>query len=357
VVGEYKGCGAFSYPIMGCPYMKSNVFVIRRLVYMIPVLFGVMLGVFFTVRLIPGDPIRVILAGRHVTQEVREEMQRDLGLDKPWYVQYWIWCANVVRGDLGRTIRSRRPVLDEISCKFPHTIELVSFSLLLAIPLGFGLGMLAALKPNSIFDYLATTLSVIGVSMPAFWLGLLMLLLFSIYLGWLPTSGLVSIKVGLKPITHFYVLDALLQRNLPALGSFLFHMIMPSMVLATIPLAYITRMVKSSMLDVLQEEYINTARSKGLIEVKVVFKHALRNAVIPVTIMIGTITGLLLGGAILTETIFGLPGMGTLMVGAILERDFPLIQGSILVFAVSYNIVTLLTDVACQIIDPRASYG
>lgn len=337
--------------------MKGYLFVIRRFAYMLPVLFAIMFGVFIIVHLIPGDPVQAMLGGRPVPPEVREEMRRNLGLDKPWYVQYWIWCGKVVRGDLGRTTRSRQQVLDEILCKFPHTIELVSFSLLLAIPLGFGLGMLAALKPNSIFDYLATTFSVVGVSMPAFWLGLLTLLLFSIYLGWLPTSGLVSVKVGLKPITHFYVLDALLQRNLPALGSFLLHMIMPSMVLATIPLAYITRMVKSSMLDVLQQEYINTARSKGLSEVKVVFKHALRNAVIPVTIMIGTTTGLLLGGAILTETIFGLPGMGTLMVGAILERDFPLIQGCILVFAVSYNMVTLLTDIVCQIIDPRASYG
>jgi peptide/nickel transport system permease protein len=286
-----------------------------------------------------------------------EKLRVQLGLDKPWYVQYWIWCGQVLRGDLGKSIKSRRPVLEEIGSKFPHTVELVFFSFCLAIPFGVSLGVLAAAKPHSVFDYLATALSVIGVSMPAFWLALMVLLLFSGHLGWFPTFGLLSARISLETKTHFYFLDALLSGNLTALGSFLHHMILPSMVLATVPLAYITRMVKSSMLDVMKEDYISTARAKGLVESTVLLKHALRNALIPVTITIGTISGLLLGGAVLTETIFSLPGMGRLIVTSILERDFPLIQGCILLFAVSYNLLTLLTDVVCQFIDPRAHYG
>jgi len=324
---------------------------------MIPVILVVGTAVFLLIYLIPGDPAQAML-GPHATPEALEKLRRQLNLDKPWYIQYPLWLVRVFQGDLGISVKSKRPVLEEILNAFPHTIELVFLSLLLiAIPVGITLGVLASVKQHSLFDYVSTTLSVVGVSMPAFWLGLLLILLFSIHLKWFPIFGLLDTGVHLKVITHFYIIDALLTKNFSALGNYLFHMILPSVVLATIPLSYITRMTRSSMLDILRTEYINTARAKGLSELKVILKHALRNALIPVIIVSGTITGLLLGGAVLTETIFGLPGMGRLLVNAILERDFPLVQGCILIFAFSYNFINLITDIICQLIEPKGRYG
>lgn len=324
---------------------------------MLPVLFFVMFAVFMTVRLVPGDPLDAMLGGRRISAAADAEMRAQLGLDKPWYTQFWVWCGGVLHGDFGRSIMSRRPVLNEITAKLPHTIELLMFSLLLAIPIGVGLGILAAVRPRGAVDLLATATSVIGISMPAFWLGLLLLLALSVRAGWFPTSGIIDPQIDVVRRTGFYVVDSLLSGNMRALGSFLHHMILPSIVLSTVPLAYITRMAKSSMLEVLQQAYVTAARAKGVPERSVIAKHALRNALIPVTIVVGSVTGLLLGGAVLTETIFGLPGMGRLLVDAILQRDFPLIQGCILVFAVGYNVVNLLTDILCQWIDPRARYG
>ena len=323
---------------------------------MAPVVFLVTLVVFLSARLVPGGPVEALTQGRRMSPEAIERFRVDLGLDQPWYVQYWKWAGKILSGDFGTSIRSRRLVVVEILYNFPHTVELVFASLLLAVPFGILLGVYAALKQHSVFDYFCTTLSVVGVSMPAFWLALMLMLLFSVWLGWLPTSGLLDPRVALKPITHFHLLDALITRNFVAIGDFFHHLVLPSVVLATIPLAYITRMVRSSMLDVLRLDYVSVARAKGVPETRVILKHALRNALIPVTIVIGTVTGLLLGGAILTETIFGLPGMGRLIVESILDRDFPVIQACVLVFALSYSLVTLLTDITCQLIDPKARY-
>ena len=337
--------------------MRGRGFIIKRVLLMLPVLFFVMFAVFMTVRLVPGDPLDAMLGGRRISAAADAEMRAQLGLDKPWYTQFWVWCGGVLHGNLGRSIMSRRPVLDEIAAKLPHTIELLVLSLVLAVPVGVTLGILAAIRPRGAVDLLATATSVIGISMPAFWLGLLLLLAFSVRVGWFPTSGIIDPQIGVVQRTGFYVIDSLMSGTMRGLGSFLHHMILPAIVLSTVPLAYVTRMARSSMLDVLREAYVTTARAKGVPERSVIVVHALRNALIPVTIVIGTVTGLLLGGAVLTETIFGLPGMGRLLVDAILQRDFPLIQGCILVFAVGYNIVNLLTDILCQWIDPKAHYG
>lgn len=332
-------------------------FLLHRLAAMLPGILVVMFAVFLSVRLIPGDPVDAMFGGRRVSEVARQDIEAQLGLNKPWYTQFWVWSAGVARGDLGNSLHSKRSVVSEIGAKLPHTIELISLSLLLAIPLGIGLGVLAALRPRGLVDLMVTSFSVIGLSMPAFWLSLLALLAFSFKLGWFPTSGIISAQLVPPTVTGFYAIDALLHRDTEALISFFHHMALPTMVLATVPLAYISRMTKSSMLEVLNQPYVTTARSKGIRRVAVVGKHALRNALVPVIIVIGTLTGLLLGGAVLTETIFGLPGMGRLLVDAILQRDFPLIQGCVLIFAVGYNVVTLLTDVICQYIDPKAQYG
>ena len=322
---------------------------------MVIVVLALTTTVFVSLHLLPGDPIHALIGDRASPESV-ERIRVKYNLDKPLYVQYATWLGKLFQGDFGTSILSKRPVMDEIIAKLPHTLELILLSQLAALLLAISLGVLAAIREHSLLDYLTTMFSVLGVSMPAFWLALMLIIIFSVNLGWFPTHGLIGTDVKLATITHSYLADSLLTGNISALKSFLHHAFLPCVILATLPMSYVTRMTRSSMLEVMNEEYVWTARAKGLREVKVIFKHALRNALVPVIIMSGVITGLLLGGAVLTETVFGLPGMGRLMVDAIVVRDFPVVLACVLFFAVGYNLVNLIADIICGIVDVRVSY-
>jgi len=333
----------------------NYVWILRRLFYTVIVVFALTTVVFLSLHLLPGDPVHA-LVGERASHESVERIRLKYNLDKPLYIQYATWLRNVLRGDFGTSILSKRPVIDEIMAKLPHTLELIILSQSIAILLAIFLGVLSAVKQHTILDYLTTVLSVLGVSMPAFWLALMLIITFSVKLDWFPTHGLMGTGVPLRTISQSYLIDALLTGNLLALESFLKHAFLPCVVLATIPLSYITRLTRSSMLEVMNEEYVWTARAKGLREFKVIFKHALRNALIPVIIMSGVITGLLMGGAVLTETVFGLPGMGRLLVDSIAVRDFPVALACVLLFAAGYNLINLAADIVCGLVDVRASY-
>ena len=335
--------------------LGNYAWILRRLFYTVIVVFALTTVVFLSLHLLPGDPVYA-LVGERASHESVERIRLKYNLDKPLSIQYATWLRNVLRGDFGTSILSKRPVIDEIMAKLPHTLELIILSQSIAILLAIFLGVLSAVKQHTILDYLTTVLSVLGVSMPAFWLALMLIITFSVKLDWFPTHGLIGTDVPLRTISQSYLFDSLLTGNLLALGSFLKHAFLPCVVLATIPLSYITRLTRSSMLEVMNEEYVWTARAKGLSEFKVIFKHALRNALIPVIIMSGVITGLLMGGAVLTETVFGLPGMGRLLVDSIAVRDFPVVLACVLLFAVGYNLVNLAADIVCGLVDVRASY-
>lgn len=284
-------------------------YIIRRIFIMIPTLLGVSIIVFFMLHLTPGDPAELLM-GERASEEALQDIREHLGLNKPVYVQYGIFLKQLLQGDLGETIWTRQKVWIEVKQRFPATIELSVVALFISCVLGMLLGIISATKQYSIFDYLSMLGALIGVSMPIFWLGLVFMLIFSLNLGWLPMSGRLSIGIDLETITNFYVLDAILTGNWEAFRDALWHIIMPAFTLSTIPTAIIARMTRSSMLEVLRQDYIKTAKAKGLSQFKVVFKHALRNALIPVVTTIGLQFGVLLCGAILTETIFAWPGVG-----------------------------------------------
>jgi peptide/nickel transport system permease protein len=302
-------------------------YVIKRLLSTLPVLVGISLIVFILLRSLPGDPAQVI-AGELATQETVEAIRVQLGLDKPLYVQYAIFISNLARLNLGVSARTSQPVISEIWSRLPNTILLALVSTVLACLLGIPAGILSAVKHYSLTDYVVMVLALFGISMPVFWLGLMLIILFSVKLHLLPAGGI---------------------------GTFS-HIILPSFTLAIFSTAFIARMTRSSMMEVLGQEYIVTARSKGLLEKVVVLKHALRNAFIPIITVIGLQFGSLLGGAVLTETVFAWPGIGRLIVDSILARDYPMVQGIVLVFALLYIVVNLVVDILYAYIDPRIHY-
>jgi len=280
-------------------------FIIRRILIVIPTLLGVTIVIFSMLAITPGDPAELLM-GERASQEALESMREYLGLKKPLYVQYGLFLKRVIRLDLGQTIWTREKVSKEISERFPATIELALAAMIISSLLGVALGIISATKQYSWFDYGSMLGSLIGVSMPVFWLGLMFMLLFSLTLGWFPMSGRLGVNIDLTRITNFYVLDAILTRNWAGLKDVLMHLALPALALSTIPLAIVARMTRSSMLEVLRQDYIKTARAKGLSETKIVLKHALRNGLIPVVTVVGLQFGILMGGAILTETV--LPG-------------------------------------------------
>ena len=302
-------------------------YVIKRLLSTLPVLVGISLIVFILLRSLPGDPAQVI-AGELATQETVEAIRVQLGLDKPLYVQYAIFISNLARLNLGVSARTSQPVISEIWSRLPNTILLALVSTALACLLGIPAGIVSAVKHYSLTDYVVMVLALFGISMPVFWLGLMLIILFSVKLHLLPAGGI---------------------------GTFS-HIILPSFTLAIFSTAFIARMTRSSMMEVLGQEYIVTARSKGLLEKVVVLKHALRNAFIPIITVIGLQFGSLLGGAVLTETVFAWPGIGRLIVDSILARDYPMVQGIVLVFALLYIVVNLVVDILYAYIDPRIHY-
>ena len=329
-------------------------YVLRRLVLMIPVLLGVTFFA-YAMLLMTGDPTTA-LAGQHATPETRAAVRERLGLDDPLPVQYGRFLVRVVQGDLGRSISTRSPVASELRLFFPATIELALAAMIIAVIVGIPLGTLAGYKHNTTVDLTTTVAALVGVSMPIFWLGLMLLWVFGLKLGWFPTTGRIGIDVELRTITNLYVVDSILTANPRALVSALHHLALPAIALATIPTAFIARITRSAMLDVLGEDYIRTARAKGLRDRLVVFRHALKNAMLPVVTVIGLQIGLLLAGAILTETIFAWPGMGRWIVNAIVGRNFPVVQAGVLVFALIFVFVNLLVDLSYAWFNPRIRY-
>ena len=331
-------------------------YLLRRLLEMVPVFFGVILVVFVISRLTPGDPARIIL-GERATPEAMAQLREALGLDEPLPRQFVGYHGRAVRGDLGRSIQSNERVIIDLATRFPATVELTVSAMLIASTVGVLTGVLAAVRQNSWFDGFSMFAALFGFSMPIFWLGIMLILLFAWQLGWFPISGRLDFAIELQRVSNFYVIDALVTRNWAALTDALRHLVLPAVTLSTVPLAIIARMTRSSLLEVLRQDYVRTARAKGLAERRVVLAHALRNASIPVITVIGLNVGSLLGGAILTETIFAWPGVGRLVVDAIFARDYPVVQGTVLVIAIVFVLVNLLVDLAYAYLDPRIRYG
>jgi len=332
-------------------------FIATRLGMVIPTFLGVTLVSFELVRLVPGDPIELLVGERGIDPERHARLLHQLGLDRPWWQQYLDFLGGLFQGDLGRSIVTRQPVLDEFLTLFPATIELSVAAMIFALAIGLPAGILAGVRRGSILDHSVMTLSLTGYSMPIFWWGLLLIILFSGILGWTPVSGRISVFHYIEPVTGFMLVDSLLAGNTDAFRSALHHLVLPAVVLGTIPLAVIARQTRSAMLEVLGEDYIRTARAKGLAPLRVIGLHALRNALIPVVTIIGLQTGLLLAGAILTETIFAWPGIGKWLVDSISRRDYPSVQGGVLLVACTVIAVNLLVDLAYGLINPRIRHG
>jgi peptide/nickel transport system permease protein len=299
-------------------------YILRRVLLLIPVMLGVSFIVFTIMFFTPGDPARIMLGERAPAAEVAA-LRTQMGLDDPFIVRFFSFVGNALQGDFGRSLLTRRPVAEELFARFPNTLQLATAAVVIAVAIGIPVGIISAIKQYSAFDGIAMTVALAGVSMPNFWQGLMMIILFSVYLGWLPSSGIGTFN----------------------------HLIMPALTLGTSSTALITRMTRSSMLEVIRQDYIRTARSKGLDERVVITRHALKNALIPVITVVGLQFGFLLGGAVLTETVFAWPGVGRLMVDAIRQKDFPMVQAGVLILALAFSLVNLMVDILYAFIDPR----
>ncbi len=328
-------------------------FLLKRLALVIPAFFGVTLLTFALIHLIPGDPVLLMAGERGIAPERHEELRREMGLDRPMVIQYLHYIGGVFQGDLGKSLISKKPVMEEFLTLFPATIELSLCAMIFAVTIGLPAGILAAVRRGTVFDHSVMAVSLTGYSMPIFWWGLLLILLFSVQLGWTPVSGRISALYWVDTVTGFMLIDSLLSDEAGAFTSAVRHLILPSIVLGTIPLAVIARMTRSATLEVLREDYIRTARAKGLSPMRVIGLHALRNALIPVITVIGLQVGVLLAGAILTETIFAWPGVGKWLVESIGRRDYPAVQGGILLVATVVILVNLVVDILYGVINPR----
>jgi len=332
-------------------------FLATRVSLIIPTFFGITLLTFLLVRLIPGDPIEALAGERGLDPVRHEQLRHEYGFDRPVLVQYGIYIARVLHGDLGISAVTHAPVIKEFGALFPATVELSSCAMLFAILLGLPAGIVAAVKRNSIFDHGVMGISLTGYSMPIFWWGLLAILLFSITLGWTPVSGRISVQYFIEPVTGFLLIDSWRSGEPGAFQSALSHLILPVIVLGTQPLAVIARMTRSAMLEVLGEDYIRTARAKGLPPRWVIGAHALRNALIPVITVIGLQVGVFFTGAILTETIFSWPGVGKWLVEGIFRRDYPVLQGGALLLGIMVMTVNLIVDLLYGVINPRIRHA
>lgn len=323
----------------------------RRLLYAIPTLIGVSIVAFSLIRLVPGDPVRMMLGERAGSPEMMAEMRTNLGLDKPVIEQYFHFVGRAIQGDLGQSIISRRPVMDEFMSRFPATLELGFIAIIFSILIGVPIGVIAAVKRSQFWDYLLMGGALIGYSMPIFWWGLVLIMIFSVDFGLTPVSGRMSVLYDVDPVTGFMLLDVWLSDALlnserwAAFREVVRHLILPSIVLGTIPLAATARITRSSVLEVLREDYIRTARAKGLSAQAVVLRHALRNALVPIITVIGLMVGTILTGAVLTETIFSWPGIGKWIVASVEARDYPVIQGGVLLISATVILVNLIVDI------------
>jgi dipeptide transport system permease protein len=328
-------------------------FLLTRFSLIVPTFIGMTLVAFFLIRMVPGDPIETLAGERGIDATRHAELLKAYGLDRPVMVQYGLYIGRVLQGDLGNSIITHEPVLHEFMALFPATIELALCAILFALIIGIPAGILAAVRRNTILDHGVMGVSLTGYSMPIFWWGLLLILLFSVQLDLTPVSGRIAVQYFIEPVTGFLLIDTWLAGDMDAFWSAATHLILPTIVLGTNPLAVIARMTRSAMLEVLGEDYIRTARAKGLSNFRVVALHALRNALIPVITVIGLQVGVLFTGAILTETIFSWPGVGKWMIEAIGRRDYPVLQGGMLLLGGMVMVVNLLVDVTYGIINPR----
>jgi peptide/nickel transport system permease protein len=327
-------------------------FVVRRLLLLVPILLGLSILVFLWIRALPGSPA-IALLGERATPESIAQINRQYGLDKPLPVQYWRYLKTTSRGDFGESTKSRQPVVEEFKRRFPATVELSVaaglFSLIFGIPLGF----FAAKRYQGLLDHASLVLSLVGISTPIFFLALILKYIFAVRLGWLPSVGRISVLIELDHPTNFYVLDAILAGNWEAFVDTIKHLILPAIALGSIPLAIIARITRAAVLDVQNEDYVRTARAKGLPPITVDYRHVLRNAMLPISTIIGLQVGLLLSGAVLTETVFAFPGIGSWLVEGIKARDYPVIQTGVLFVAVIVVFVNLLVDVSYGLLNPK----
>ena len=332
-------------------------FLLGKLAYLIPTFIGITVVAFGFVRLLPGDPVLLMAGERGISPERHAELSAQLGFDRPIVVQYLDFVMGLFQGDFGTSLATRRPVLGEFLTLFPATMELAICAIILATLIGIPLGVFAAIKRGSAFDQISMGAALVGYSMPIFWWGLLLIILFSGILGWTPVSGRIDFLYFFPKGTGFMLIDSLMSGQKGAFPSALSHLILPSIVLATIPMAVIARQSRSAMLEVLSEDYVRTARAKGMSAWRVVGVHALRNAMIPVITTIGLQIGVMMAGAILTETIFSWPGVGKWMIDSISRRDYPSVQGGLLLIAGIVMIVNLIVDLLYGIINPRIRHS
>jgi peptide/nickel transport system permease protein len=327
-------------------------FVVRRLLLLVPILLGLSLLVFLWIRALPGSPA-IALLGERATPQSIAQINRQYGLDKPLPVQYWRYLKTTSRGNFGESTKSRQPVVDEFKRRFPATVELSVaaglFSLIFGIPLGF----FAAKRYQGLLDHASLVISLVGISTPIFFLALILKYIFAVRLGWLPSVGRISVLIELDHPTNFYVLDAILAGNWEAFVDTIKHLILPAIALGSIPLAIIARITRAAVLDVQNEDYVRTARAKGLPPITVDYRHVLRNAMLPISTIIGLQVGLLLSGAVLTETVFAFPGIGSWLVEGIKARDYPVIQTGVLFVAVIVVFVNLLVDISYGLLNPK----
>jgi peptide/nickel transport system permease protein len=331
-------------------------FVVRRLLLLVPILLGLSILVFIWIRALPGSPAQALLGERATPATIRQ-INHQYGLDKPLYVQYWQYLKETAQLQLGTSITTREPVLTEIGQRFPATLELAAAAALFSILIGVPLGFFAAKRHRTFFDHASLMISLVGISVPIFFLALILKYIFAVKLGWLPTVGQSSVLINIPHPTNLYLVDALVDGNLSAFWDTVEHLILPAVALGSIPLAIITRITRAAVLDVQNEDYIRTARAKGLAPRIVDMRHVLRNAMLPVSTIVGLQVGLLLSGAILTETVFAYPGIGTWLRQAISDRNYPVIQRGNQFVAIIVVFVNLLVDISYGLINPRIRLG
>jgi peptide/nickel transport system permease protein len=339
--------------------MKGLVrYALQRLLLTIPMVFILVSVVFLLLRVMPGDPVSAMLGGRNVSAEVLQTYRERFGFDRPLYVQYFEYLSGIARGDFGRSTRTNQPVLHELFLKFPATIELALFAILVSAIFGFGTGMIAAARADRPADHAIRVFHIASFAVPLFWLGLMLQVFFAVKLGWLPVAGRLGGRLAFtfKPITGFYVLDAILRWNGQALADVLKHLVLPAFTLGIALTGLQGRITRASMIEVLGQDYITTARSKGLRERWVQLRHGLRNALIPIITVFGLQFAVLMGGAVLTETVFSWPGIADYLVRAIDARDYPAIQGSVVFIALFISLINLIVDLFYSVIDPRVRY-
>ena len=328
--------------------------IVERLLAAIPLMLGVAIIVFLFMRLTPGDPVDIMMgqSGAVSVGEV-ERLRSEFNLDKPLHEQLLLFLAGVVRGDLGNSFQRQQPVTRLIGDRLPATIELALGALFFGLIVAFPIGIISAVKQNSAIDRVSMAGAFLGISMPSFWLGILLIMLFSVNLKWLPVQGRIGSEIQLQTVTGFYTVDSILTGNWPALTSSLRHLILPSITLGAAMAAIVARVLRSSLLEILRSDYVKLARAKGASETRTVMKHALRNAMIPTITVLGLQVGVLLGGNMIVETVFGWPGLGRLVVDAIFNRDFPLVQGAVMVYALTFIVANLVVDVLYTYLNPK----